>query len=276
MSRQLPLRPQPGEPGDDPVAGLREVLLATRPDAGVELVRRAYDVAAYWHQGQRRLSGDPYITHPLAVATILAGLGADDQTLCAAMLHDTVEDTSCTVTVLNRGFGPEIAAMVEECTRLDQLRGRRGLKVARMKAAARSADTRTLAIILADRLHNMRTLQFLPQAKQLCKAREALEIFVPFAQQLNMDVTRSELETLASAALKRNRRARTASGRLLAATTALLPAATRTRWREEWLAELHILPTRRDRARFAAHTLLGIPRLAMTLRLPAVASGQGR
>ena len=129
---------------------------------------------------------------------------------------------------------------------------------------------------LADRLHNMRTLQFLPQAKQLRKAREALEIFVPFACQLNMDVTRSELETLASAALKRNRRARTASGRLLAATTTLLPTAARTRWREEWLAELHTLPARRDRARFAAHTLRGIPLLAITLRLPAVAGGRGR
>ncbi len=269
-----PLGAQPGGPDGDPIGGLRDLLRTTRPDADAGLIRRAYDAAEYWHRGQLRLSGDPYITHPVAVATILAGLGADDQTLCAAMLHDMIEDTSCTLAVLNRGFGAEIAAMVAEFTRLHQLRGRRRLKVARVRAAARSADPRVLAVSLADRLHNMRTLQFLTQAKQLRKAREALELFVPVARQLNLDAIRSELETLASAALQRNRRVDTLSGRVLsAAASALLPVATRTRWREEWLAELHTLPGRRDRARFAAHTLLGVPRLAVTLRLPA---GSGR
>jgi len=80
-------------PAADPIASLREALRTTRPDADVELLLRAYDVAARCHRGQFRRSGDPYITHPVSVATILAGLGADDQTLCAAMLHDTVEDT---------------------------------------------------------------------------------------------------------------------------------------------------------------------------------------
>ena len=81
---------QPGAVQADPLAGLREILRATRPDADLGLIRRAYEVAAAWHHGQTRLSGDPYITHPVSVATILAGLGADDQTVCAAILHDTV------------------------------------------------------------------------------------------------------------------------------------------------------------------------------------------
>jgi GTP diphosphokinase / guanosine-3',5'-bis(diphosphate) 3'-diphosphatase len=93
----------------DLIAGLREVVLTARPGADVELIRRAYDVAAQCHRGQTRLSGDPYITHPVTVATILAGLGADDQTLCAAILHDTVEDTPCTLADLRRAFGGGIA-----------------------------------------------------------------------------------------------------------------------------------------------------------------------
>jgi (p)ppGpp synthase/HD superfamily hydrolase len=97
---------------DDALAGLREILQATRPDADVDLIRRAYDVAASWHQGQTRLSGDPHITHPLAVATILAGLGADDEMLCAAMLHDTIEDTPYTLTALGCEFGDEVAALI--------------------------------------------------------------------------------------------------------------------------------------------------------------------
>ena len=233
MTSRLQIQSQPAaRPGDD-LAGLREILRVTRPDADVELIRRAYDVAASWHQGQTRKSGDPYITHPLAVATILAETGADDEMLCAALLHDTIEDTPCTL------------------------------------AAAKSTDTRVLAVKLADRLHNMRTVQFIPQVKQLRKARESLDIFVPVAAQLSMDMIEAELETLAYATMKRNRHARSASGRLLIAMAALLPAATRIRWCEEWLGELRTLPARRDRVRFAIHTVLGIPRLAFTVRMPA-------
>jgi hypothetical protein len=125
---------------------------------------------------------------------------------------------------------------------------------------------------VAERLHNLRTIEFLPQEKQLRKARESLAVFVPAARLLSMDKVESELETLASATLRRNRHARTISGRLLSVMTALLPAAAQTRWREEWLGELHTLPARRSRARFAAHTLLAIPRLAVTLRRPAPAN----
>lgn len=93
----------------DPIAGLRVALWTTRPDADIDLFRRAYEVAARCHQGQFRRSGDPYVTHPVSVATILAGLGADDVTLCAAILHDTVQDTPYTLTALSREFGAGIA-----------------------------------------------------------------------------------------------------------------------------------------------------------------------
>ena len=93
MSGRPQIQTQPPAGQDDALAGLRDILRVTRPGADLELIRRAYDVAASWHQGQTRRNGDPYITHPLAVATILAELGADDQMLCAALLHDTIDIT---------------------------------------------------------------------------------------------------------------------------------------------------------------------------------------
>jgi (p)ppGpp synthase/HD superfamily hydrolase len=257
--------PQPTACQDDALAGLREILRITRPDADVELIRRAYDVAASWHQGQTRMSGDPYITHPLAVATILAELGADDQMLCAAMLHDTIDISPCTLAALSGQFGAEVAALVAGTIALDQVKG----NLSEVLAAVRSADTRVLPIKVADRLHNMRTVEFIAHAKQLRKSRESLDIFAPVASQLSMDIIGAELETLAYATMKRNRHARSIPGRLLIAMTALLPVAARTRWCEEWLGELHTLPARRARASFAIHTMLGIPRLAYTIRNPA-------
>jgi (p)ppGpp synthase/HD superfamily hydrolase len=271
----LPGRAQRCMPQADPLAGLCGILQATRPDADLGLIRRAYDVAAAWHDGQTRFSGDPYITHPLAVATILAGLGASDQALCAALLHDTTDCTPCTLAELNREFGTEITDLVAGIAALDQIAYRDASTLARA-IAAKAADRQVLAIKVADRLHNMRTVEFLPPDKQLRKATEARDFFVPAARLLRLDTVESELETLACATLSRNRHARTASGRLLTATAALLPPATRARWRQEWLGELHTLPGRRGRARFAAHTLLGIPRLAVTLRRPAPGSRQAR
>jgi (p)ppGpp synthase/HD superfamily hydrolase len=269
MNSGLQIQSQPAACHDDALAGLREVLRVTRPDADVELIRRAYEVAASWHQGQTRRSGDPYITHPVAVATILAEAGADDDTLCAAMLHDTVEYTPCTLAALSCEFDAGIVSVVAGATALAQIKGRPGRKKALAMAAAKSADTRVLAVKLAHRLHNMRTVQFISQAKQLRKARESLDIFVLVAAQLSLDEIEAELETLAYATMKRNRHARSVPGRLLVAAAGLLPAATRARWCQEWLGELHTLPARRDRARFAIHTTLGIPRLAITVRLPA-------
>ena len=186
MSARPRIEPQSAACQDDFLAGLRKILRITRPGADVELIRRAYDVAAYWHQGQTRLSGDPHIGHPLAVATILAELGADDEMMCAAMLHDTIEDTPCTLAALSCAFGAEVAALVAETAALDQLKGSRGRKLAQVMAAAESADNRVLAIKVADRLHNMRTLEFVAPAKQLRKAREALDLFAPAASQLSM------------------------------------------------------------------------------------------
>jgi hypothetical protein len=199
---------QTGASAGDPIAGLRIALRTSRPSADVELLRRAYDVAARCHEGQTRRSGDPYITHPVKVATILARLGADDQMLCAGILHDTLEYTPCTRAELRRDFGAGIAAMVAEHTTLSQISRRQARPVSQAMAAIRSTDARVVAMRMADRLHNMRTLQFLPQAKQLRKAREVLDIFVPTARQLDMDTVGSELETLAFAALIRNRPAR--------------------------------------------------------------------
>jgi hypothetical protein len=190
-------------PAADPIAALSEALRTTRPDADVDLLRRAYDVAARSHRGQFRRSGDPYVTHPVSVATILAGLGADDQTLCAAILHDTVEDTPYTLTGLSREFGSGIAAMVAGITALDNIKYRGGRLVARVIAAVESADTRVVAVKLADRLHNMQTIRFLPQPKQQRKARESLDVFVPVSEQLRLHTVTSELETLASATLTR-------------------------------------------------------------------------
>jgi hypothetical protein len=194
--------PPAGEAGTE----FREAFLAIQPHADIDVIGRAYDVAAQCHQGQKRRSGDPYITHPVAVATILAGLGtADDQMLCAAILHDTVEDTPYTMPELRRDFGTSVAAMVAGLMALDRLDRAQRYKVAQTLSTIGSADTRVVALKLADRLHNMQTLQFLPQAKQLRKARQVLDIFLPVAHDLGMHAVRSELQTLAFAALIRNR-----------------------------------------------------------------------
>jgi hypothetical protein len=190
-------------PAADPIAALSEALRTTRRDADVDLLRRAYDVAARCHQGQFRRSGDPYVTHPASVATILAGLGADDRTLCAALLHETVRYTPYTLTALSREFGQDIAAMVAGTVALDSLRWRGGRRLARVIAAVEAADARVVAVKLSDRLHNMQTIRFLPQPKQQRKARESLDIFVPVSERLRLHTVTSELETLASATLTR-------------------------------------------------------------------------
>ena len=210
-----------GAPWDGLVAEFREVILKMRPRADAELIERACDVAARCHEGQLRRSGDPYITHPVAVATILAGLDdvaeLDDQTLCAAVLHNTVEDTPYTMAALRREFGARTAAMVAEVTALDRLGRRPGRNPAQVLTTITSADTRVVAVKLADRLHNMQTLQCLPQATQLRKAREVLDTFLPVAQQLSMHTVRSELQALACAALIRNQPLRPPRRRVIVA-----------------------------------------------------------
>ncbi|MCW2862139.1 MAG: (p)ppGpp synthetase SpoT/RelA, partial [Actinoallomurus sp.] len=178
---------------------LIKTLRNTHPKADVRLVERAYDVAAHHHREQKRKSGDPYITHPLAVGTILAELGMNTETLCAALLHDTVEDTTYTLDQLRREFGDVIAALVDGVTKLDKVKYGEAAEAetVRKMVVAMSRDIRVLVIKLADRLHNMRTLRYLPRPKQERKARETLEIFAPLAHRLGMNTLKWELEDLA-------------------------------------------------------------------------------
>ena len=176
---------------------------ATHPKADLRLIERAYDVAAYHHRDQKRKSGDPYITHPLAVATILAELGTDDETLCAALLHDTVEDTAYGLDELRSDFGDNIALLVDGVTKLDKVKfgDAAEAETVRKMVVAMSRDIRVLVIKLADRLHNMRTMRYLPEHKRHQKSRETLEIFAPLAHRLGMNTIKWELEDLAFAML---------------------------------------------------------------------------
>jgi GTP diphosphokinase / guanosine-3',5'-bis(diphosphate) 3'-diphosphatase len=178
---------------------LIKTVRATHPKADVRLIERAYDKAAYWHREQKRLSGDPYITHPLAVATILAELGMNTDTICAALLHDTVEDTPYTLTELRGEFGEDIAALVDGVTKLDKVKYGESAEAetVRKMVVAMSRDIRVLVIKLADRLHNMRTLRYLKREKQERKSREVLEIYAPLAHRLGMNTVKWELEDLA-------------------------------------------------------------------------------
>jgi len=175
----------------------------THPKADIRLIERAYETAARLHAGQSRRSGDPYITHPLAVATILAELGMPHDTICAALLHDTVEDTQYTIGQLREEFGETIGALVDGVTKLDKVKygDAAEAETVRKMVVAMSRDIRVLVIKLADRLHNMRTLRYLPRAKQEQKSRETLEIFAPLAHRLGMNTVKWELEDLAFATL---------------------------------------------------------------------------
>jgi GTP diphosphokinase / guanosine-3',5'-bis(diphosphate) 3'-diphosphatase len=182
---------------------LIKTVRGTHPKAEIRPIERAYEVAAYWHADQKRLSGDPYITHPLAVATILAELGMNTETICAALLHDTVEDTAYTLAELRRSFGEDVAALVDGVTKLDRVKYGEAAtaETVRKMVVAMSRDIRVLVIKLADRLHNMRTLRYQPREKQERKAREVLEIFAPLAHRLGMNTIKWELEDLAFATL---------------------------------------------------------------------------
>jgi guanosine-3',5'-bis(diphosphate) 3'-pyrophosphohydrolase len=173
------------------------------PKADLALLQRAYDVAEDKHAHQRRKSGDPYITHPLAVSTILAELGMDTTTLIAALLHDTVEDTDYSLPRLTEEFGDEVSHLVDGVTKLDkvQLGAAAEAETIRKMVIAMARDPRVLVIKLADRLHNMRTMRFLPPEKQARKARETLEVLAPLAHRLGMATVKWELEDLSFAIL---------------------------------------------------------------------------
>lgn len=176
---------------------------ASHPKADLALLERAYQIAEFHHRDQRRKSGDPYITHPLAVTTILADIGMTEATLCAALLHDTVEDTAYSLEELRRDFGEEVAQLVDGVTKLDKVQygANAEAETIRKMIVAMSRDIRVLVIKLADRLHNMRTLRFVKQETQERKARETLDIFAPLAHRLGMNTIKWELEDLSFATL---------------------------------------------------------------------------
>ncbi|MEX2971386.1 RelA/SpoT family protein [Streptomyces sp. C184] len=166
-------------------------------------IERAYQVAERWHRGQKRKSGDPYITHPLAVTTILAELGMDPATLMAGLLHDTVEDTEYGLDTLRGDFGDQVALLVDGVTKLDRVKFGEAAQAetVRKMVVAMAKDPRVLVIKLADRLHNMRTMRYLKREKQEKKARETLEIYAPLAHRLGMNTIKWELEDLSFAIL---------------------------------------------------------------------------
>ena len=185
---------------------IEPVLQAARtnhPKADLAVVEQAYVVAEKAHRGQLRKSGDPYITHPVAVATILAELGMTPSTLAAALLHDTVEDTDYSLDQLRREFGPEIAMLVDGVTKLDKVTygDAAQAETVRKMVVAMSRDIRVLVIKLADRLHNARTWKFVAAASAEKKARETLEIYAPLAHRLGMNTIKWELEDLSFATL---------------------------------------------------------------------------
>src|SRR2546421_1530091 len=167
---------------------------------GQLMVRKAFERAATAHHGQRRLSGEDYVNHPLEVPGILADLELDAATIAAALLHDTVEDTNVTAEEVKREFGPEVARLVEGVTKL----GRISLRTDQQQQAenirkmmvAMAEDLRVVLIKLADRLHNMRTLEPLTEAKRRKISRETLDIYAPLAHRLGIGQVKSELEDL--------------------------------------------------------------------------------
>ncbi|MER7795778.1 bifunctional (p)ppGpp synthetase/guanosine-3',5'-bis(diphosphate) 3'-pyrophosphohydrolase [Microbacterium sp. NPDC096154] len=176
---------------------------ANHPRGDMAIIERAYAVAAEKHRGQKRQSGEPYITHPLAVAQILAELGLGPRAIAAALLHDTVEDTGYPLDELQAEFGDEVALLVDGVTKLDKVKYGESAQAetVRKMIVAMSKDIRVLVIKLADRLHNARTWGFVPPEKAKKKATETLEIYAPLAHRLGIQTIKSELEDLSFAVL---------------------------------------------------------------------------
>ena len=188
----------PGDDSNGNGAAPTALAVATIDRAAVE---RAFDFACDRHADQRRHSGDEFITHPVGVAQICAGMRLDTATLCAALLHDTVEDTSASLEEIREEFGEEIAQLVDGVTKLTGIsfesRDERQAENYRKMMVAMATDIRVILIKLADRLHNMRTLGALPKQKQMTKSHETLEIYAPLAHRLGIHAIKWELEDLA-------------------------------------------------------------------------------
>ncbi len=179
---------------------LVERVRSYNPNTDEDMLNRAYVYAMVAHGEQTRASGDPYFSHPLEVAAILTDLKLDDATIVAALLHDTIEDTEATRAEIDRLFGAEIGALVEGLTKLKRLelvsREAKQAENLRKLLLAIADDVRVLLIKLADRLHNMRTMEFMPPASRRRIAEETLDIYAPLAGRMGMQEMREELEEL--------------------------------------------------------------------------------
>ncbi len=187
------------------LAPVLQSFLRRHPGDDTSLMVRAAETATVAHTGQLRRSGEPYITHPIAVAGIVADLGLDAQTVAAALLHDAVEDTGVTNEIIERDFGPAVALIVDGVTKLDRLqfdsKEAQQAATVRKMLVAMANDWRVLIIKLADRLHNMRTLSVMPEWKQRRTAQETLDIYAPLAHRLGIQEVKWQLEDLAFATL---------------------------------------------------------------------------
>ena len=194
-------RVRPGRSAPDPTFDqlLKEVK-EKRPKANTRLIEKAYELASKVHEGQTRKSGDPFITHPLNVALIVAGFGMDEATVAAALLHDAVEDTELSLVDVETEMGYEIASLIDGVTKLDKIKYRSAEQTRaenlRKMIVATAKDLRVLLIKIADRWHNMRTLAPLKPEKRKIIATETLEIYAPLAHRLGMYVVKWELEDL--------------------------------------------------------------------------------
>src|SRR5271165_4548371 len=179
---------------------LLRTMRANRPAEDLELVRKAYEFSQTHHEGQSRASGEPYLVHPLEVALVLAEMKMDPVAVAAGLLHDSVEDTSVTIVDIRKEFGEQVAHIVEGVTKISQIdfstREEQQAENLRKMMLAMVDDIRVVLIKLADRLHNMRTLEHLEPERQHKIAQETLEIYAPIAHRLGMGKIRGELEDL--------------------------------------------------------------------------------
>ncbi len=179
---------------------LIKTIQANNPNSDLDPVKKAFEFAKAKHEGQFRVSGEPFFMHPVAVANILADMGLDSSSITAALLHDVVEDTDATEEDISREFGDSVALLVSGVTKLGKIpytsNEEQQIENLRKMFLAMAKDVRVIVIKLADRLHNLRTLGSMPEAKQRNKARETLEVFAPLAHRLGMSKIKMELEDL--------------------------------------------------------------------------------
>jgi hypothetical protein len=270
----------------DAYAPLRSAL-ERRDDIDTGQIHRAYETAARWHHGQVRRSGDPFITHPVAVAVIVAELGQGTDVISAALLHDLLDDTPYTANQMRVEFGPRIFALVHDMATLGHPDKVADLEQRWLAGSPplESSERDVLTIKIADRLHNMRTIRHLSRDRRTIHSRQTLSLVAPLAHQLGFTTVKRELEELALDALRPSgrQRPRRPADRLLRILGRPLPAVSRRRWIEEWIGELAALPPGRARLGFLIRVAtLSLPRLAVLLRSerddrkPVLGSGLAR